>query len=285
MEQLLQVSPELDGNQFQLEIRRLAEVLDLGADPSRYRGTGVDYLQSRPYADGDPIQSVDWRVTARSGRLHVKEYESLRGVPLYLVVDRSASMCVGSMELHKYAWAVRLAGSLALAALRQMRPVGLVARGTRPLYYPAGRRSGEVRQWIHELRRYTLEDTTSLGESLAFVEEVITAQSLLVILSDLHDPGVLDALKRLAQMHECVVLHLQDPAETGGLRAGFLRAREAETGRSFLAHAGSRWFERNGMARDIASFGVDYVHLNINEPIVPVVAGLLRTRLSRGRRA
>src|SRR5262245_50893851 len=227
----------LDDRQFRLDIRRLARALQYGMDSSFHRGPGIDYVNSRPYVEGDAVQAVDWRASARQGRLFVKEYQSLRGTPVYLVVDRTASMCVGSTPITKYGWAVRLAGAIALAALARLSPVGLVALGREPLHHRAGRSSARVRRWLHELQRHPLDDGTALVDSLRFVEDAVRGRAMLVVLSDLCDLAALQILRRLAQVHECVVLQLQDPAERGCLRGGFVRGREAETGRAFTAES------------------------------------------------
>ncbi len=57
---------------------------------------------------------------------------------------------------------------------------------------------------------------------------------MLVVLSDLHDPDVGQRLRHAAQKHDVIVLHLEDPAERGSLRAGFFRGIESETGRCSL---------------------------------------------------
>ena len=50
-----QVDP-LPARKFVIAVQKLADDLTYGLDGSRYRGSGIDYVQSRPYAPGDPIK-------------------------------------------------------------------------------------------------------------------------------------------------------------------------------------------------------------------------------------
>src|SRR5438093_1628001 len=118
--------PQLTDRTFEIVVRRLADDLQYGLDASRYLGSGVDYVQSRPFVDGDAVRDIDWRVTGRTGRYHVKQYESLKRMAVYLVVDTSASMAFSSQRLSKHALAALLAGALSLAAIRRFNPVGMV---------------------------------------------------------------------------------------------------------------------------------------------------------------
>src|SRR5262245_39181325 len=259
MEAVLEVSEHLDERQFALEIKRLADSLSFGTDASPFLGSGIEYVQSRLYQPGDPIKAIDWRVTARTGKVHLKEYESPKRMPIYLVVDTSASMCVTSQPVSKYAWAVKLAGALALASLSRMSPVGLIGGGERELDTQPTLSRSRVYLWLHRLRHYRLDEQTTVGLKLNRLASVLESRALVIVLSDLHDPDAVPALKQLAQGHDCVVLQLQDPAEHGRIGGGVFRAEEAETGRAFVATGRSRWLDEARIADELKSGGIDHV--------------------------
>jgi uncharacterized protein (DUF58 family) len=267
----------LDARQFEIAVRRLANALTYGQEGSPFLGAGIEYVQSRLYQHGDPVKLMDWRVTARTGRHHVKEYEAPRQMPVYLLLDTSGSMCVSSHALSKYAWAVQIAGGLALAALDHMNPVGLMAVGERDLHHTPTLARNVIMQWMHRLRHYHFVEGTSLGRRIRELIPRLEQRCLFVVLSDLHDPDAIPAVKLMAHDHDCVVLHLEDPAERGRTGGGIYRAMEAETGREFVAHGRSRWFEAQD-THALARAGVDYLHLPTDQPILPPLRQFLKRR-------
>lgn len=272
----------LDARQFELAARRLADALSFGQERSPFLGAGIEFVQSRPYLPGDPVRFIDWRVTARTGRVHVKEYEAPRQLPVYLLVDTSASMCVSSQPLSKYAWAVRLAGGLALAALDHMNPVGVLAVGGRALHQAPSLSRGRILQWLLELRAHRSDEPTALGRRLRELLPPLERRCLLAVLSDLHDPDALPALKLAAQDHDVIVLRLEDPAERALPIPGLFRAVEAETGHGFTVRGGRAW-GAGDCDPMLARAGIDHLTVATDAPVLPRVRAFVRQRAVRRR--
>jgi uncharacterized protein (DUF58 family) len=285
MEGYLESCDTLDARQFLLAIKRLADSLSYGTDRSPFLGAGIEYVQSRPYVWGDPVRSIDWRVTARTRKVHVKEYEAPKRMPCWLLVDTSASMTVSSQARSKYAVAVHIAGGLAFACLARVSPVGVLGAGGRDFRVEPSLSGAQILQWLHRLRHFRYDETTTLGRRITEWSPTLTSRTLLVVLSDLHDPQALSALKPLAQQHDCVVLHLQDPAERGLPGAGFLRAREAETGRAFVTRGRRAWLDPEPVAAELRRAGIDYLRIDTDTVFVPQLRNFLRSRNLLGRGA
>ena len=282
MQGLIEGADVLDSRQFYVAIKKLADSLTYGTDRSPFLGAGQEYVQSRPYQFGDPIKSIDWRVTARTGKFHVKEYEAPKRLPAYLLVDTSASMTISSTGKSKYETAVFLAGGLALACLDRISPVGLLGVGDRNLHIRPSLSKDLVLQWLHQLRTYRHDEATTLGDRVIELTPSLSRRVLVIVLSDLHDPRALTALKRMGQRHDCVVLQLRDPAERSLRGAGFIRAREAETGRTFVTRGrvGS-----NDPADELRRAGIDHLMIDTDKPYVSRVRLYFKSRALLGRGA
>lgn len=279
-------APEaLAAREFEGLVRRLADDLAFGAESSPYVGAGLEFAATRPYVPGDSIRSIDWRASARADDLLVKEREAHKRVATYIVVDTSASMCASSGPLSKHALAVWLAAALGLVAQRRMSPVGLVAGGDRELRSMPSLRRGDLWRALEGLRRADRREGTRLGERSAYLAASLPRASFVIAISDLHDPGALAALGLAAQRHDVLAIQLRDPAERGRLRAGFLRAAEAETDARVVAGGRARFLPEaeTVTARELARAGVEHLLFDTDRPFLAVLRQRLAARAHLGR--
>jgi uncharacterized protein (DUF58 family) len=257
----------LNARQFVIAIKRLADSLNYGTDASPFVGGGIEYVQSRLYQPGDNVKAIDWRVTARTGKYHVKEYESPKRMPVYLLLDTSASMTISSTIKSKYAHAVYIAGGLAFACLDRISPVALIGVGEQDLRYQPSLSRDKIMQWLHRLRNYRVDEATTLAMRINQLQPTLVDRSLLIVLSDLHQPKAIAPLKKLAQQHDCVAIQLIDPAERRVKGAGFFRGQEAESGRAFVSRGKRLGIDQQQLADELKRARVDHLALKIEQPV------------------
>ena len=268
----------VDARQFEVTVKHLANSLNFGQDESVFHGSGLEYAQSRLYVPGDPVKSIDWKISARVGKLFIKEFQEPKQIPLYLLLDTSASMCVSSQPLSKYAWAVQIATGIALAAQGNVTPVGLLGCGARELHVRPTLSRNLVLEWSHQLRHHDFLEETSLAHRAREIAPSLKRRTMVIVLSDLHDPEAFPALQVLGQEHDCIVLHLQDPAELQVKGAGLFRGVEAESGRAFVGHGRRAWVDAAAWKSELTRFGIDYLHLPTEQPILGKLRHFLKRR-------
>lgn len=275
---LLEHADPLNSRQFFIAIKRLADSLSYGTDRSIMLGQGIEYVQSRPYIQGDPVKTIDWRISARTGVIHVKEYETPKCIPVWFIVDTSASMTLSSTPISKYQIAVQIAGGLALACLDQVSPVGVLGAGSRDLNIKPSLSRDTVLRWLHELRQYDFHERTHLADKLIALSPSLGENSLIFVLSDFHDPDAMRALKRLNQKHDVVSLILRDPAEDHLSGAGFIRGKEVESGRSFTISAKKNFSDLDEVTSALKKASVDQLTLYTNKPILAPLRLFIQSR-------
>jgi uncharacterized protein (DUF58 family) len=86
---------------FELRAKMIIEGVMSGQHRSPYQGFSVEFAQHRPYVPGDDIRHLDWKVYARSDKLHLKQYQQETSLDLVLLVDASGSMRYGTRSFEE----------------------------------------------------------------------------------------------------------------------------------------------------------------------------------------
>lgn len=276
----------LDARQFAVAVKQLANSLSYGTDRSPFLGSGVEYVQSRQYQIGDPVRQLDWKVTARTGKPHIKEFETPKRLPCYLLIDTSASMMIGAAKKSKYETALFVAGGLGLACLDRVSPVGVLGVGETDLHVRPTLGRDQILQWLLKLRRFRYDEKTTLSRRLRELQPGLLSRTLLIVISDLHDGPSVPLIRQLNQQHECVVVQVRDPAEDGIAGAGIVRGQEAETGQDFVAPATGTRTSQEHVERELRRGGVDHLLIRTDRPYVHLLRHFFASRgiFSRGAR-
>ena len=87
-----------------------------GGYVSRFKGRGMEFDEARLYQPGDDIRSIDWRVTARTGKTHTKIFREERERPVFISVDDRVTMHFATRGVFKSVQAAKIAGLIAWTA-------------------------------------------------------------------------------------------------------------------------------------------------------------------------
>lgn len=273
-----------------LRARRLADALGVGQHTSKRKGASIEFADYRDYQLGDDLRRVDWRLYARTDRLHLRETHEETPLRVMLLLDVSPSMSYASRPglLSKLDYARMMLGALALVSRRQRDSIGAALLGTKVVKWLAPGSSPLRRQAVWSLLDTPVASQgTSLPEVIDEVLDLAPRRCLFVLASDFYaDPAPLAAaIQRLRyERHDLLALHLADPAEVDFDFADPSLFFDIETGAQLSldpAAAASAYREnfnahRNAVSEELAAHG--FRHVFARTDTLPLDA--LRTHLA-----
>ena len=200
-----------------------------GGYVSRFKGRGMEFDETRLYQPGDDIRSIDWRVTARTGKTHTKVFREERERPVFISVDDRLTMQFATRGVFKSVLAAKLAGLLAWAAeyhgdriggqifseleCRELKPQNGRHAVLRFLNAIVGKTN--LTSSVNELGTTVLPKIT-LEQVLARLTQHARPGSLVYVISDFR--GINEQtetyLAKLAQHCEVVLIFIYDPLES-----------------------------------------------------------------------
>jgi uncharacterized protein (DUF58 family) len=190
---------------------------------SSFKGRGMEFAEARPYATGDDIRNIDWRVTARTGKTHTKLFQEERERPVFIAVDARRSMFFATRGQFKSVLAAQMAALIAWGVLQHGDRVGaqIFSDETSLELKPAHGRSAVLHflKKLSELKQPDAKQSApepGLQDALTRLQRHVRPGSLVFLLSDFrgYSPACEASLLRLRRHSDIVLLKLYDPLES-----------------------------------------------------------------------
>ena len=218
---------------IQIVANRSVDDLMAGQYKSVFRGRGIEFEEVRQYQPGDDVRSIDWNVTARSGDCFIKRFREERELTVLFLADVSASGYFGSGLRSKRDLITEIAALLMFSALKNNDKVGLATFAEHVQdYLPPRKGKAHVLRSIRQLLAAGPQgQRTDLNSALKFVNRVQKRRAVIFLISDFL--GTLDdqVLALTRRRHDLTAITIEDPRERASPDVGFLRVRDAESGR------------------------------------------------------
>ena len=262
---------------IEIKTRGLSDEIFAGKYHTAFRGRGMSFAEVREYRVGDDVRDIDWNVTARSDRAHVKVYEEERDLTMMLLVEVSPSRLFGSTEHTKKNLINEVAATLAFSAVKNNDKVGCILFSDRvEKFIPPKKGRSHILAIIRELVGFRpTGQGTALSEALRYLVGVNKKRTTCFLLSDLvnnpADNGALeDALKIASSRHDIMAVRVFDRRDAELPNVGIIELRDAETGAMEWVDTSSRrvrryWAESYAEHRDKVCSLLRHHHVDIAE--------------------
>ena len=300
---------------LELRAKHIVEGVMSGMHRSPHHGFSVEFAEHRQYVPGDDIRHLDWKVFARTDKLHLKQYQQETNLDLMLLVDASGSMDFGSRLFSdasgsgagasaggrpywsKFDHATALAAAMSYIAIRQGDRVGLVvyADSVKAMVKPSSAQA-QWRQIVGALSTHPVQAPTDIARVVDQTLAKINNRRLLVFISDFFEDvnHIRAALARCKHRRQDVILFqtldrreqefdLKDPAPFEGLEGeGRLRVDPRALREAYLNSFNTHNETLHRMAR---SFGFDHKIVSTHDWLGPPLAAFLARRNARLKRS
>lgn len=202
-----------------------------GRKRSRLRGRGLDFDELRRYQSGDDIRTMDWRVTNRTGKPHVRVFTEERDRPVVVVVDQRLPMFFGSRKKMKSVVAAEVAAITAWRVLAVGDRVGAILfNDSQTMEARPSRSARRVTGWLGDLTAMNNQLSVSarrgsnpdaLAQSLLALERTVGHDHLVVVITDFYgwNDVTLHALRRIGRHNDVICALIYDPLERDISRA------------------------------------------------------------------
>ena len=265
-----------------------------GLHTSKMRGRGIDFEEFRPYQQGDDIRTIDWRVTARTGKPFTKVFREERERPVIIALDQSSSMFFGSQVAFKSVIAAQAAAIFCWMAIDNGDRVGglVYAESGHSLVRPKRSRRSAL-HLLNQIHIYNnrLKDLANrqaaptlpanqrgLSGALGQIRRITKPGSTLYILSDFTtlDDTAMQYLYQLSRHNNVVCCFIYDALEenlpvpgfysiTDGQRKGTLNSYSQTARRAYQQNFQERM---SALQAELIKLQIPFLKLRTNQSVV-----------------
>lgn len=282
---------------IEIKTKGLSNEIFAGRYHSAFKGRGMSFSEVREYRFGDDVRDIDWNVTARSNRPHIKIYEEERELTLMLLIDVSGSRNFGTTTQVKRDISAEIAAVLAFSAAKNNDKIGCLFFSDRiEKYIPPKKGRTHILRIIKEVLDFTPESPrTDIGQAVKFLTNVLKKRATTFIISDFIDIDT-DAkkvnfeqeLKLASKKHDIVAIRLYDIREKELPNVGSMMFQDSETGQTIWVDTSSKkvrdsylksWQEVNFILDNaLVRYKIDNVLISTSEDYVKSLIRLFKQR-------
>lgn len=193
--------------------KKTTNILD-GTYKSIYKGKSLNFENLREYVINDDVKDIDWKSSARSGTLLVKQFVAEKKHNIMLIMDTGIKMD-GDTDLHESKKDVALfaAGTIGYLAIKNNDYVGMIySKPNKIEFKPFKYNLYNLEEYLCDYEKYAKEKNIDINELLEYTYKNISKKMIIFIITDISgiDKIKANVLKKLNQRHDILVININD---------------------------------------------------------------------------
>ncbi|MBF0544929.1 MAG: DUF58 domain-containing protein [Candidatus Riflebacteria bacterium] len=279
---------------IEIKTRCLVDSVYSGGYRSVFKGQGIEFSGIREYSRGDEFRSIDWKVTARTGNLHIREHVEERELQVVIALDLSGSMSFGSGSREKRETAVEFAAAIGMSAAENHDRFGILMFTDHVEKYSApAKGKTHLLRLIRDLLYFVpKEKNTDFKPVFHLLNNSLRHKSVIFLVSDFLDCQNFEReMKITAARHDLIAVKIRDRREIELPDVGLIELEDPETGEESLLDTSNRQrvSELSDLIRRMDTkfrsfaekIGVDFVELTAGESVSKPIIALFNRRTRR----
>lgn len=279
---------------IEIKTRGLSQNIFAGEYHSAFKGRGMMFSEVREYQYGDDIRDIDWNVTARHNRPHIKVYEEERELTVMLLVDISGSREFGAEGVEKREMIAEIAATLAFSASQNNDKIGALFFSNKvEKFIPPKKGRKHILLIIRELLDFKPESRgTNIDVALRYFTDAMRKRSTMFMISDFIDKhDYSKALSLARNKHDVMAVQVYDKRDSVMPDVGLMRITDLENGLTRWIDTSSSkvrktyakwWYDRQQqMSETLKKSRVNFTSVATDEDYVKALMGLFKNRTSK----
>jgi len=228
--------------QIEITTKRLLSGSFVGDYSSAKKGSGFEFDQIRDYQQGDDVRFIDWKSSARSNKLLVKQFIEERNRAVILAVDLSGSSFYSSDQKLKFDVLSEIAAVLALVAnYGKDQAALLLFTDEVEVFIPPARGRRHIHKIMEKLFSHKPKNKrTNIDGVLDRLARLRRRDSIVFLMSDFI--GTFDEKKMhiVSKIYDLIAIRCLDKNEHNFPDVGFIDLQDVETGQKVLLQAAGK---------------------------------------------
>ena len=197
--------------------KKTSNILD-GSYNSIYKGKSMNFEDLREYVIGDNVKDIDWKASARSNKILIKQYIAEKKHNVLFILDTGKKMLADTRDLeHKKDVALMSVGTICYLVDKNGDSISAIYNGKEKIkLFPFKTGLYNIERILNSYEK-EIDSENNIEELVEYVLKFIKRRMIIFVVTDIDGMNNVseDTLKRLALLHDVMFINISDAFMTG----------------------------------------------------------------------